>query len=972
MQIIWIFVFFGIIASGTCNILNHHLNSRWSFGANKESITEESKIERSLCTTKQCQELAKLLMEGMKKNINPCDDFYEYVCGNWKIHNPLPPDEKRWNLVVKLQRNVDRRLEEILKSEATPEDLYAVRFSKRAYNVCMDTDEMDKAGLQPLVSTLWRVGGWPLIMEEEEWDEQIFKWQTIDDYYANIIGLNAFHDLHIVQYWSSKEYDIIITSPHLPRMMSELITTEEIDMDSSDENNDSGEGSQEKGSEEDDRKDDDESEDDEEENDEKDEFILHKRKITKKKINKQLANKTRINKHIKTRTKRSITTRGNKHRQISDHKMNKLFKYKPISQPNSVKESAINYNLKNKREHENLNSDLYFNDDDVEHENINDDDIVSYSDNEEENGNIEQDKDNKESSGNYNDDEENEESGSGSGDYEDDDDDDDNDDDDDGSGSGNGDGEGDKTDEDNSSEERRKERMDNIKKAKELRESYAKYMFNVSMALAKARGILVPEEKLKKDVADLLEFEINLLKIVYKYGEELNMTLQLFQKKYDCLVPVTNNGEINWIRKVENLFISGGMEIDKKTPVVIPSFSYIKNLKKLLDKTPSKTIVNYVHWNFLSRVIKSTTKEMRDWYWGSEIITVKKRSNLCITEIGAEYSLGYEYVKKYFSDKILQTASDMIDDIEKEVEYQIKESTWMDIETKHFILDKLVYLKKLIGYPKSYRNNTIMNQLFKGLSVSRSHYDNILSIMRYLKWQKLKLIFKKEIETSEEFVMNPLTINAFFIVFYNAIEVTAADFQSPFFDSHQPWFTNFGAIGAIMAHEVNHGFDSSGRVFDKCGEYMAWLPAMAEAYEKRAECFQDQFTKYSVVYNKTANIPIEDYGKQTETENIADTMGLQAAFRAYQRRQRICEEPDPMLPGLENFSNEQLLFISFGNLWCEVADPEELGKKVRRDSHSLAPLRLIGSISNSEDFAKTFNCPEGSPMNPKKKCNIWK
>jgi len=117
---------------------------------------------------------------------------------------------------------------------------------------------------------------------------------------------------------------------------------------------------------------------------------------------------------------------------------------------------------------------------------------------------------------------------------------------------------------------------------------------------------------------------------------------------------------------------------------------------------------------------------------------------------------------------------------------------------------------------------------------------------------------------------------------------------------------------------------------------------------------------------------IKDYGEQTTGDNIADTMGLQAIFKAYQREERESNTSDAVLPGMEDVTNEQLFFLSFASTWCEAIKPNVLMKIAKEDVHSIGRLRVIGSVSNSDDFAKAYNCPAGSPMNPEKKCNIWK
>ncbi|KZC05312.1 Neprilysin-2, partial [Dufourea novaeangliae] len=863
---------------------------------------EEPEGVRSLCDTTECKALAQTITENMNASVDPCENFYEYACGNWEKHNPRPDDEVVWTPMHKAAKVVEKRLQDILRQDSKPNDLLGLRLSRRAYNACMNTDELERRGLQPLVSALWRIGGWPLLMEEDEWDEDTYQWQHVDDYYARLIGLNSLHDLKVDTPWDSDTIDtyLMIDTPHLPRKAYSLVSSYKISMDSSDENNDSKGGSQERGSEERHNEEDENEEEEEEEDD------SQKKKLAKKRNNRQ-GNRNKMSaKHVVRKTNKStkktvMDSKVHYRKYPEQWRINNrnIFRNrkstKQIYEHNNVRMRLRNH-LKKIGRNEEMNSDIYFLD------NVDENDC----------------------------------------------------------------------DENKNDSNERKEREEEDRKYKEeLRKEYKEYILNVSTALAEARGVPISKEKLVKDIEDLVEFQLSLTRLVFLDDEDDNTTIKAFQESYDALKPTTKNGKINWIKKIQVLFTMTGLEMDSNTIILTPSSDYMKGMVKLLDRTPSKTIVNYIHWNVVSRMIKSTTEEMRDFYynWDPYEKDFTDRSMECSKELIAKYCLGYEYVKRYFSDDWLRTASDMIDDIQKEVEYQVKGSKWMDDDTKEFILDKLVFMEKLLGYPEMYRNLTAMKKHFKGLSISRSHFENIQGVMRYVKRENLKALYEGDFRG--EYDIDPVVVNAYFSPVSNAFEVTAADFQKPFFDPNHPWYSNFGILGYVMAHEINHGFDNSGRLFDRRGKYMKWLYAMADAYEKRADCFIDQFTKYSME-NKTAYIQIEDYGEQTAGENIADSMGLQAVFRAYQRRQRKCKVPDPLLPGLEKFTNNQLFFLSFANVWCTAFDPKEIEHRLKRDSHSPGSLRVIGSVSNSEDFAKSYNCPEGSPMNPKKKCSIWK
>ncbi|XP_024884012.1 neprilysin-like isoform X1 [Temnothorax curvispinosus] len=901
----------------------------WLFGVNnepdknkEENKEKEKKDDKpTVCQSQECKKIARIISESMNKSADPCDDFYEYACGRWPEHNPIPNGLESWSMFRRAQINVQKQIKEILDEGPKKNDLLAVKLAKKWYAVCMDTDAMERYGLEPLVFTLSRIGGWPLIMEQDEWNEQEYSWQKVDDQYVRLTGRNAFYDVSVVNI----DYDlnetrkvVYIDIPDLPtgsnRLWSETDSEEEEDKsdeDASNEQKDSQEpGSKEKnddksGNNRNDENEDDNNDESDNNDDEKDNNNNDKENNAndtnkqndddnaKKKVSTKRTGKLAKNKKLGHGRK----MKSNTHSKNNHHKTKK----------EGIKKRAIPTNIREKLR------------------------VWKTEKNHVKQKRIERPKETLKAT----------------------------------------------TPQDNT-----KEMIDEDNDLKK----YTNYISKVAHAIAKTRGVEVSEEHMNKDIQDIIEFQVRLAEItaeadVMRYRDVKSMTLNDFQKWYNEKKPKTPNSAINWVYKIGELFDEAHVQIGDDLTVGIRRQSYFRDLVALLDKTSSRTIVNYIHWNFLIRIIKTTTSEMRKLYYAwegkeekddKEVLGISLRSRKCTREV-AEMSviLAYEYVRNHFSDEITKTASDMVDDMQIEVEYQIKESNWMDEDTKDFVLAKLVNLNKFIGYPDWFKNNTKVKQYFQGLVIGKSYYENILSYDRYSKWKNLRELLLEDDENADDIMMiNPTTVDAYFSPGANSIAISAADFQSPLFAYGRPQVINYGIIGMIMGHEVNHGFDNRGHLYDKNGNAVEWLSAMAEAYGKRAECFVEQFNNYSI--DKTSNYTIENYGNQTAGENIADTMGLEAAFKAYQRRQRECGKPDTVLPGLEDLTNDQLFFLSFANLCCEAAKMNSTINKAKRDPHSPGRLRIIGSVSNSQDFAEAYNCPIGSAMNPSKKCHIWK
>lgn len=802
---------------------------------------QDKKEEKTVCQTEECKLIARIIKDNINKSVDPCDDFYAYACGKFAENNPIPPEETSWSFIQMMQRNLDRQLEDILEVDSSPDDLLTIRLGKRYYKTCMDRKTRERKGLEPLVTTMARIGGWPLIMEDEEWDESEYTWQKVDDYYAALTGFNTFYELDT--YFSEKINETVaaITLPRVPTGSRQLKIDD--DEEESEENEESKEKSDENDESKEKSDDDDKSKDDD-----------------------------------------------------------------------------------NKSEHDD--------DDDKENDKKNESDEGGKS------------------NGRVNDDD-------------------------------------DESRQDSQELESKKEtstKLNGSNENRNLTEEYINIVLEIAMALTETRGFKISEHRIIADINDMILFQQKLIKKVYENlaSDDKLMSLREFQEFYESANSKTENSKINFVEKVLNLLDDANVDAKDDLSIDVQSAQLYLDLVDLLDETPNRVIINYIHWLYISHYMDATTEKMKILHYTmkatkppkKETISDKEWMQKCLSEVGLIDITSYAFVKKYFPVEIEQTAEEMISYVQKEVEREISESEWLDDNIREFATEKVRSMKKSVGYPSWYSNVTIMRSYYKGLMIGPSYYENRLSFSRYKQWKNLRNL---RIESSEEKSDNgwdviPLMLNALYAPFDNMMVVTAADFQNPFFALSRPPIINYGIVGAIMGHEVNHGFDNEGRTYNKNGEEMKWMDTMAAAYNRRAECFVDQYN--NLVTEKMLKMEKKNrpsYGNQTMNENIADTMGLEASLGAYYMyaKEKKKDKSEEVLPGLEHLTKEQLFFLSYANTFCEVISPERL-KKYNGDPHSTGRLRVLGPISNSQSFAKSFNCPVGSPMNPERKCNIWK
>jgi len=247
-----------------------------------------------------------------------------------------------------------------------------------------------------------------------------------------------------------------------------------------------------------------------------------------------------------------------------------------------------------------------------------------------------------------------------------------------------------------------------------------------------------------------------------------------------------------------------------------------------------------------------------------------------------------------------------------------------------------------------------------------AHFQNGIEIGKWSTayvWSKMR---EKVDKTDWKRHDTPAIVNAFYSPIENSIQFPAGILQGNFFGSDRPAYMNYGGIGWVIGHEITHGFDDSGRQFNGNGNLAQWWqPEAEENYLAKAQCIIWQYGNYTA---ESINVNLN--GINTQGENIADNGGIKEAYKAYGSWVKRNGQ-EPRLPGFSKFSPKQMFWISAGNTWCSKYRDFALERRIRTGAHSPGPFRVKGPFSNSPDFARDFQCPLGSQMNPVKKCEVW-
>ncbi|XP_058798010.1 neprilysin-2-like [Phymastichus coffea] len=495
-------------------------------------------------------------------------------------------------------------------------------------------------------------------------------------------------------------------------------------------------------------------------------------------------------------------------------------------------------------------------------------------------------------------------------------------------------------------------------------QAYFKYMIDLAEIFGANRDVA------KKELADSLNFEIELAKISLASDERRDMTklynpmsVAELQKAFKSVL---------WIDYINNLLAPHTkVEPSEQVNVVVPSF--FQSFSKLIVKTPKRVLANYAMWRMVAesapRLGERVQKAEAEFSASLTGTNVKEpRWKECLTYVSNKLyiAVGALYVRRYFDKTAKDNAVDIIHNIRKSYERILTQVDWMDEETRKAALEKLDWIQPHIGYPNEFLDDTKLDEYYQYLKIySKSFLKSHLSLnlfqLAYDFEQLRKPVNKTEWITHGQTAI----VNAYYEPTENSIQFPAGILQGKFFTKDRPKYMNYGAVGFVMGHEMTHGFDDQGRQFDKEGNLIEWWePETKKKYLERAQCIIDQYSNYTV---KEVGLKIN--GKNTQGENIADNGGIKEAYFAYNEWEKQNGQ-EPRLPGLY-FTSQQMFWISAANVWCNKYRPEALKARIVTDVHSPGEFRVIGPMSNMQEFSNDFQCPLGSPMNPVKKCTVW-
>ena len=389
---------------------------------------------------------------------------------------------------------------------------------------------------------------------------------------------------------------------------------------------------------------------------------------------------------------------------------------------------------------------------------------------------------------------------------------------------------------------------------------------------------------------------------------------------------------------------------------------FFKSLNGDLTSTPIEDWKTYLRWTlvnttapglsepFVAEDFAFNSKELR----GTKEILPRWKRCVTATDRSLGEALGQVYVKKYFPPEAKAHALEMVHNLTAALRADLPTLSWMGSATRTQAITKLQAFGVKIGYPDKWRD-------YSGLKIERNDYmQNELRAAHFEFQRQMNKIGKPVDKT--EWGMTPPTVNAYYRSSMNEIVFPAGILQPPFYDPKADDAVNYGGMGAVIGHEITHGFDDQGSKFDAQGNLKDWWSADdLKNFKERATCVSDQFDSYVV------DGDLHENGKLVLGESIADLGGLTIAYAAYEKSL----EGKPRPPEKDGFTAEQRFFLGWAQIWGANERLEYARLLANTNPHPLPRFRGNGPLSNMAEFAKAFGCKKGDAMVRENVCKIW-
>ena len=397
------------------------------------------------------------------------------------------------------------------------------------------------------------------------------------------------------------------------------------------------------------------------------------------------------------------------------------------------------------------------------------------------------------------------------------------------------------------------------------------------------------------------------------------------------------------------------------TSLNVANPDFMKSMNGLLDSVSLDDWKTYLRWHVAHANANMLPKRFEDEnfaFFSKELQGTKEqppRWKRCVRAVNGDLgeAVGQAYVAATFGAEGKERTLKMVNTIEASLREDIKSLPWMTEQTKTRALEKLAAITNRIGYTDKWRDYTNF-EVARGDAFGNSQRGNVFQFAHDM--EKIGKPLDKG-----EWPYPPPTVNASYNPLQNNITFPAGILQPPFYDNQADDAMNFGGIGAVVGHELTHGFDDQGRQFDPQGNLNDWWTKEdADEFKKRTKCVVDQYSSFTAIDDVKVN------GELTLGENVADNGGMRVAYMAM-----LAAMAGKKPASIDGFSAQQRFFLGWANVWCQNRRDAVSRLAAQTDPHSPGKNRVNGTVSNMPEFREAYHCAADAPMVSKNACRVW-
>ena len=487
-----------------------------------------------------------------------------------------------------------------------------------------------------------------------------------------------------------------------------------------------------------------------------------------------------------------------------------------------------------------------------------------------------------------------------------------------------------------------------LDKNKELKDGYKAYLVKV-LELA---GVDGAAELAEKD----MQVEDAMAKVFWSREQNRNVA---------AIYNPMSSDQINkrW-PEIRFGILSREAGVEPQEKVIVQQPSYFDGLNTILKKTDIETLKAYLLTHFVSSQAGALSDDFYTASWeffshqmaGAQEQQPRWKRAMGVPNGILGEAVGEMYVSRYFPESSKQKMVTLVENLRTALGQHIETLEWMSDETKAKAQEKLAAFTVKIGYPDKWKDYSTLD-----INPENTYYENLRNASAWYVQDNLSKLGKPTDKT--EWGMTPQTVNAYYNPTTNEICFPAAILQKPFFDPNADEPVNYGGIGVVIGHEMSHGFDDQGSMFDANGNMVNWwTPEDKAKFDALGDKLVAQFNEVEILPGVHAN------GRFTLGENIGDHGGLSIAFTAMENA--VGDAKDPMIDG---FTRAQRFYLSYGAIWAQNITDQEKERLTNMDPHSLANNRVNVSVKNFQTFFDAWDIQEGDPMfrPEQERVHIW-